>query len=88
MKQYSPKPSHIWHVRLGNVFQRTMHKLVGKAMFDLSDINFVSICEFYLKEKMTKIPFQEKVECTHDLLDLIHADVCGLLSVSTNYRHS
>ncbi|XP_073130816.1 uncharacterized protein [Henckelia pumila] len=40
------------------------------------------------KGKMTKVPFDGKVERAHDLLDLIHTDVCGQLSIGTKYGHT
>ena len=38
-------------------------------------------------EKMTKIPFSEKMERATDLLEIIHTDVCGPMSVKAHGKY-
>ena len=33
--------------------------------------------------KMIELPFIRKGECAYGLLDLIHEDICGLMSIHT-----
>ncbi|XP_073138476.1 uncharacterized protein [Henckelia pumila] len=57
-------------------------------MFDMTDISSLQTCESCLKGKMTKLPFDGKVERAHDQLDLIHTDVCDPLNIGTKYGHT
>jgi hypothetical protein len=46
-------------------------------------------CEPFLMGKMTKTPFFGTMERASDLLEIIHTDVCGLMSVEARggYRY-
>ena len=45
------------------------------------DFNEFSICKSYLEGKMTKRPFNAKGNRAKDLLELLHSDVCGSMSI-------
>ena len=45
------------------------------------DFNEFPICESYLKGKMTKRPFNAKGNRAKDLLELVHSNVCGPMSI-------
>ena len=45
------------------------------------DFDEFSVCESYLEGKMTKRHFNSKGRRAQDLLELIHSDVCGPMSI-------
>ena len=45
------------------------------------DFDEFPVCESYLEGKMTKWPFNAKGRRAQDLLELVHLDVCGPLSI-------
>ena len=45
------------------------------------DFNEFSVCESCLEGKMTKRPFNAKGNRAKDLLELVHSDVCGSMSI-------
>ena len=54
-----------------------LHKTGDLGLFDYESYD---TCEFCLKGKMLKIPFNKKGECATETLELIHSDVCGPMS--------
>jgi len=54
----------------------------------LTSFNFESYetCEFCLLDKMTKTPFIGFPERASDLLELVHTDVCGPMSMTLRGR--
>ena len=44
-------------------------------------------CESCLYGKMTKVPFHSKAERSQNILDIIHSDFCGPMSVRTDNDH-
>ena len=47
-------------------------------------MNHFDACEPCLMGKMTKAPFSGTMERATDLLEIIHTDVCGLMSIETH----
>ena len=45
------------------------------------DFDEFPVCESCLEGKMTKRPFNAKGRQVQDLLELIHSDVCGPISI-------
>ena len=45
------------------------------------DFDVFPVCESCLEGKMTKRPFNAKGRRAQDLLELIHSDVCGPMSI-------
>ena len=75
------KSLYIWHCRLCHISERRMIELhkcgsLGSFVYESFDT-----CESCLLGKMTKLPFKGKGERANELLDLIHTDVCGPMSV-------
>ena len=66
----------LWHCRLGHVGVKRMKKLHADGLLESLDT-----CEPCLSGKMTKTPFFGTMERASDLLEIIHADVCGPMSV-------
>ena len=48
------------------------------------DYESLDACEPCLMGKMTKTPFSETMERAADLSEIIHTDVCGLMSVEAH----
>lgn len=59
-----------------------MSEFAREGLFSLEEMNSLETCEACLKGRMTKSPFKGEMERAEGLLDLIHTDVCGPLSVS------
>ena len=66
----------MWHCRLGHIGVKRMKKIHADGLLESFDT-----CEACLMGKMTKTPFSGIVERATDLLEIIHTDVCGPMSV-------
>ncbi|KAL0400385.1 UNVERIFIED_CONTAM: hypothetical protein Sradi_2381800, partial [Sesamum radiatum] len=66
-------PSHISEDRI--------RRLVDSKSLEIDNLDHLPICESCLKEKMTKKPFVGQSAIANVLLDLVHTDVCGPLSI-------
>ena len=58
-----------------------MKKLHADGLLKSLDYESFDTCELCLMGKMTKTPFVGPMEQANDLMEIIHTDVCGLLSV-------
>ena len=56
-------------------------KLHADGILESLDYESLDACEPCLLGKMTKTPFFGTMEQATDLLEIIHTDVCGLMSV-------
>ena len=76
--------TYLWHCRLGHIGVKSMKKLHADGLLESLDA-----CEPCLTGKMTKTPFFETMERATDLLEIIHTDVCGWMSVEAHggYRY-
>ena len=74
----------LWHCRLGHIGVDRMKKLHADGLFESLDT-----CEPCLMGKMTKTPFYGTMEQANDLLETIHTNVCGPMSVDarSGYRY-
>ena len=68
--------TYLWHYRLGHIGVKRMKKLHSDGLLESLDA-----CEPCLMGKMTKTPFAGTMERATDLLEIIHTDVCGPISV-------
>ena len=66
-----------------------MKKLHADGLLESLDYESFDACEPCLMGKMTKNPFFETMEQAIDLLEIIHTDVCGPMSVEAcgGYRY-
>jgi hypothetical protein len=85
----SDNPTYLWHCRLGHIGIKHMKKLHSDGLLDSLDFESFDTCEPCLMSKMTKTPFSGIMERATDLLEIIHTDVCGPMSISTRggYRY-
>ncbi|KAL0463011.1 UNVERIFIED_CONTAM: hypothetical protein Slati_0188700 [Sesamum latifolium] len=74
--------AQIWHARLGHISKDRIRRLVDSKSLEIDDLDHLPTCESCLKGKMTKKPFVGQSAIANGLLDLVHTDVCGPLSVS------
>ena len=81
--------TYLWHCRLGHIGVKRMKKLHADGLLKSLDYESVDACEPCLMGKMTKTPFSGTVERATDLLEIIHTDVCDLMSVGARggYRY-
>ena len=77
----------LWHYRLDHISKNMMNGLIQEKILKDNDCESLSMCESCLLRKMTKPSFTEKDERASDILDLVHTDVCGLMSTSTRGGH-
>ncbi|KAL0455123.1 UNVERIFIED_CONTAM: Retrovirus-related Pol polyprotein from transposon RE2 [Sesamum latifolium] len=73
--------AQIWHARLGHISKDRIRRLVDSKSLEIDDLDHLPTCESCLKGKMTKKPFVGQTAIANDLLDLVHTDVCGPLSI-------
>ena len=69
--------TYLWHCHLGHIGVKHMKKLHKDGFFESFDA-----CEPCLMGKMTKTPFSGTMERASDLLEIIHTDVCGPMSIN------
>ncbi|KAL0413267.1 UNVERIFIED_CONTAM: Transposon Ty2-GR1 Gag-Pol polyprotein [Sesamum radiatum] len=74
--------AQIWHARLGYISKDRIRRLVDSKSLEIDNLDHLPTCEFCLKGKMTKKPFVGQSAIADGLLDLVHTDVCGPLSIS------
>ena len=64
-----------------------MKKLHSDGLLESLDYESPCTCEPCLMGKMTKTPFSGTMEQATDLLEIIHTDVCGPMSVEARGRY-
>ena len=79
--------TYLWHYRLGHIGVKSMKKLHKDGLLESLDYESFYACEPCLMGKMTKTPFSGKMEHAGDLLEIIHTDVCGPMSVDARGRY-
>ncbi|KAL0406197.1 UNVERIFIED_CONTAM: hypothetical protein Slati_3933600 [Sesamum latifolium] len=73
--------SQIWHARLGHISKDRIRRLVDSKNLKIDNLDHLPTCESCLKEKMTNKPFVGQSAIANGLLDFVHTDVCGPLSI-------
>ena len=73
--------TYLWHYRLGHIGVKRMKKLHKGGFSESLVYESFDACEPCLLGKMTKTPFFGTMEQATDLLEIIHTDVCGPMSV-------
>ena len=74
--------TYLWHCRLGHIGVKRVKKLHSDGLLES-----LGTCEPCLMGKMTKTPFSGTMERATDLLEIIHTDVCGPMSVDARGRY-
>ena len=73
--------TYLWHCRLGHIGVKRMKKLHKDGFSELFGYESFDACEPCLLGKMTETPFFGTMERDTDLLEIIHTDVYGPMSV-------
>ena len=73
--------TYLWHCRLGHIGVKRMKKLHADGFLESLDFESLDTCEPCLMGKMTKNLFSGTMERESDLVEIIHTDVCGPMSV-------
>ena len=73
--------TYLWHCRLGHIGVKRMKKLHKDGLLESLGYESFDACEPCLFGKMTKTLFSRTMEQATDLLEIIHTDVCGPMSV-------
>src|SRR4051794_6523283 len=76
--------TYMWHCRLGHIGMKHMKKLHSDGLLESLDFESLDRCEACLMGKMTKNPFTGVMERATKLLEIIHTDVCGPMSVASH----
>ena len=79
---YNDSTTYLWPCRLGHIGVKHMKKLHADGLLESLDA-----CEPCLMGKMTKNPFSGTTEHATDLLEIIHSDVCGPMSVKARGKY-
>ena len=73
--------TYLWHCHLGHIGIKRMKKLHAEGLLQSLDYESFDACEPCLMGKMTKTSFSGTMERATGLLEIIHTDVCGPMSV-------
>ena len=81
--------TYLWHCRLGHIGAKRMKKLHADGILESLDYESIDSCEPCLMGKMTKTLFFGTMERADDLLDIIHINVYGPMSIEARggYRY-
>ena len=81
--------TYLWHCRLGHIGVKRMKKLHKDGFLESLGYESFDVCEPCLLGKMNKTPFSGTMERASDLLEIIHTDVRGPMSVDARggYRY-
>ena len=71
----------------GSYWCKRIKKLHSDRLLESLDYESLGTCEPCLMGKMTKTPFSGTMERSTDLLEIIHTDVCGPMSVNARGRY-
>ena len=74
----------MWHCHLGHIGVKRMKKLHADGLLESLDYESFDTSESCLMGKMTKTMFFGKMERANNLLEIIHTDVCGPMSVEAH----
>lgn len=73
--------TYLWHLRLGHINLRRIQRLVKDGPLGSLEVETFPICESCLEGKMTKRPFTAKGYRAKDVLELVHSDLCGPMTI-------
>ena len=81
--------SYLWHYRLVHIGVKRVKKLHKDGFLESLGYESFDACEPCILGKMTKTTFSGTMERTTVLLEIIHTDVCGPMSVDARggYRY-
>ena len=79
--------TYLWNCRLGHIGIKRMKKLHKDGLLESLDYESFDTCKPCLMGKMTKTPFSGTMERATDLMEIIHTDVYGPMSVDARGKY-
>jgi hypothetical protein len=76
--------AYMWHCHLGHIGVKRMRKLHSDGLLESLDYESFETCEPCLMGKMTRTPLSSSIERMANLLEILHTDVCGPMSVPSH----
>ena len=76
----STNEAYLWHLHLGHINSNKIQRLIKDGLLEPMHFDEFPVYESCLEGKMTKQPFNAKGRRAQELLELVHTDVCGLMS--------
>ena len=73
--------TYFWHLCLYHIGLNTIQRLVKDGPLNFLEVEHIPQCESCLEGKMTKRSFGSKGSRLEGLLESMHNDVCGPMSV-------
>ena len=73
--------TYLWHLRLGHINLSRIQRLVANGPLSHLEVDNYQTCESCLEGKMTKRPFKAKGYRAKEVLELIHSDLYGPMSI-------
>ena len=77
----STSDAYLWHLHLGHINSNMIQRLIKDGLLEPLDFDDFPVCEPCLKGKIIKQHFNAKGIRAQDLLELVHSDVCGPMSI-------
>jgi hypothetical protein len=74
----------LWHKRMGHLHHRVFHilKEIVTGLLEFS-VEQNSVCKWCMFGKHAKVAFPSNEHRSKGILNLVHSDVCGLMSVAS-----
>ena len=81
--------TYLWHCHLGFIGVKCMKNLHTDGLLESLDCESFDTCEPCLMGETTKTLFSGTMERANDILEIIHTNVCGPMSIEARggYRH-
>ena len=75
-------PCELWHKRFAHLHYRAL-SIVNKAVTGIPELqaNHEGVCKGCAQEKNVKSPFPSSDSKAKRILDIIHSDVCGPMTI-------
>ncbi|MCQ7012838.1 DDE-type integrase/transposase/recombinase, partial [Clostridioides difficile] len=77
----SMNQTYLWHLRLGHINLNRIQRLIADGPLGSLEVENYPTCESCLEGKMTKRPFKAKGYRAKDVLELVHSDLCGPMTI-------
>ena len=77
----STSDAYLWHLHLSHINSNRIQRLIKDGLLEPLDFDDFPVCESCLKGKIIKQHFNAKGRRAQDLLELVHSDVCGPMSI-------
>lgn len=87
-KKRKADDSNLWYYHLSYINNMRLDKLAKEDLIDSFNADSQDTCESCLKGKMANAPFLRKGQRAKELLELIHTDVCGPMSIPVRGGYS